>query len=212
MINWRIKGRGFQNCNCNYGCPCQFNALPTYGNCEAVMGYEIEQGNFGEISLDGLRIAGIYSWPGPVHEGNGRMQLIIDKEAGKQQREALIRIMNGEETEPMATMWAVYSAMSPNKLEPLSKSIDLAIDVENRTGHITVPDVFKTKGEPIRNAVTGAIERARIDLPHGFEYEIAEMGSASTNATGEIKLNFENSYGQFAELHISHKGVVRSTS
>ena len=61
MINWRIKGRGFQNCNCNYGCPCQFNALPTYGNCEAVMGYEIEQGNFGEINLDGLRIAGVYS-------------------------------------------------------------------------------------------------------------------------------------------------------
>jgi hypothetical protein len=47
-------------------------------------------------------------------------------------------------------------------------------------------------------------------LPHGFEYEIAEMGSASTKATGEIKLNFENSYGQFAELHISHMGVVRS--
>ena len=176
------------------------------------MGYEIEQGNFGEINLDGLRIAGVYSWPGPVHEGNGRMQLIIDEEADNQQRDALIRIMHGEETEPMATMWAVYSAMSPNKLEPLSKSIDLAIDVENRTGRIFVPDVFETKGEPIRNAVTGDIQRARIDLPHGFEYEIAEMGSASTKATGEIKLNFENSYGQFAELHISHKGVVRSTS
>ena len=212
MINWRIKGRGFQNCNCSYGCPCQFNALPTYGNCEAVMGYEIEQGNFGEINLDGLRIAGVYSWPGPVHEGDGRMQLIIDEEADKQQRDALIRIMHGEETEPMATMWAVYSAMSPNKLEPLSKSIDIAIDVENRIGRIFVPDVFETKGEPIRNVVTGDIQRARIDLPHGFEYEIAEMGSASTKATGEIKLNFENSYGQFAELHISHKGVVRSTS
>jgi hypothetical protein len=212
MVNWRIKGRGFQNCNCNYGCPCQFNALPTYGNCEAVMGYEIEQGNFGEINLDGLRIAGIYSWPGPVHEGDGRMQLIIDESADGQQRDALIRIMHGEETEPMATMWAVYSAMSPNKLQPLSKTIDLAIDVENRIGRISVPDVFETEGEPIRNAVTGDVQRARIDLPHGFEYEIAEMGSASTKATGEIKLNFENSYGQFAEIHISHKGVVRSTS
>jgi hypothetical protein len=176
------------------------------------MGYEIEQGNFGEINLDGLRIAGVYSWPGPVHEGDGRIQLIIDESADDQQRDALIRIMNGEETEPMATMWAVYSAMSPNKLEPLSKSIDISIDVENRTGRISVPDVFETKGEPIRNVVTGDIQRARIDLPHGFKYEIAEMGSASTKATGEIKLNFENSYGQFAEIHISHKGVVRSIS
>ena len=212
MINWRIKGRGFQNCNCNYGCPCQFNALPTYGNCEAVMGYEIEQGNFGEINLDGLRIAGVYSWPGPVHEGDGRMQLIIDERADDRQRDALIRIMHGEETEPMATMWSVYSAMSPNKLEPLSKAIDLEIDVGNRIGRIFVPDVFETEGEPIRNAVTGDVQRARIDLPHGFEYEIAEMGSASTKATGEIKLNFENSYGQFAEIHISHKGVVRAAN
>ena len=212
MINWRIKGRGFQNCNCNYGCPCQFNALPTYGNCEAVMGYEIEQGNFGEINLDGLRVAGIYSWPGPVHEGDGRMQLIIDESADDQQRDALIRIMYGDETEPMKTMWAVYSAMSPNKLEPLSKTIDLAIDVEKRTGRISVLDVFETVGEPIRNAVTGDVQRARIDLPDGFEYEIAEMGSASTKATGEIKLNFENSYGQFAEIHISHKGVVRTAN
>lgn len=85
LIN-RTKGRGFQNCNCNYGCPCQFNALPTYGNSEAVMGYAIEQGNFGEINLDGLRIAGVYSWPSPVHEGDGRMQLIIDESANDQQR------------------------------------------------------------------------------------------------------------------------------
>lgn len=210
MINWRIKGRGFQNCNCNYRCPCQFNALSTHGNCEAVMGYEIEQGNFGEINLSGLKIAGIYSWLGAVHEGNGRMQLIIDEKSDDQQRDTLIRIMNGEKTEPMATMWSVYSAMSPNKLGPLSKSIDLVIDVENRVGYISVPDVFETKGEPIRNTVTGEVQRTRIDLPHGFEYEIAEMGSASTKATGKIKLNFENSYGQFADLHISHKGVVRS--
>jgi hypothetical protein len=28
MIKWEIKGREFGNCNCDYGCPCQFNALP----------------------------------------------------------------------------------------------------------------------------------------------------------------------------------------
>lgn len=212
MVNWRIKGLGFANCNCDYGCPCQFNALPTHGYCKAAAGYIINKGYFGDVILDGLKAAGVYSWPGPVHEGNGRMQLIIDEKADEKQRNALIKIMQGEETEPMATVWAVYSAMSPNKLETLSKPIDLVIDVENRTGHISIPGVFETKGEPIRNAVTGDIQRARIDLPHGFEYEIAEMGSASTKATGEIKLNLENSYGQFAELHLSHKGVVRSSA
>ena len=212
MINWRIKGRELANCNCDYGCPCQFNALPTHGNCEAVVGYEIDEGHFGDVKLDGLRAASVYYWPGPVHEGNGRMQLIIDERANDQQRDALTKIMQGEETEPMATMWAVYSAMCPNKLETLSKLIDLEIDVENRTGHISVPGVFETKGEPIRNLVTGDIHRVRIDLPHGFEYALAEIGSASTKATGEIKLSLENSYGQFAELHLSNAGIVRSAA
>ncbi len=212
MINWRIKGRELANCNCDYGCPCQFNALPTHGNCEAAVGFEIDEGHFGDVELNGLRAAGVYSWPGPVHEGNGRMQLIVDESADAQQRDSLIKIMEGEETEPMATMWAVYSAMCATKLEPLFKPIDLAIDVENRTGRISIPGVFETTGEPIRNPVTGDIHRARIDLPQGFEYELAEIGSASTKATGEIKLSFENSYGQFAELHLSNTGIVRSAA
>ncbi len=140
------------------------------------------------------------------------MQLIIDEKADEQQRNALIKIMQGEETEPMATMWAVYATMCSTNLDPLSRTIDLEIDVENRVGRIVVPGVFETTGEPIRNPVTGNIHRARIDLPDGFEYEIAEIGSASTKATGDIKLNLENSYGQFAELHLCNSGVVRQAA
>ena len=39
-VKWTIKAREFVNCNCAYGCPCQFNALPTHGNCEAVAGMD----------------------------------------------------------------------------------------------------------------------------------------------------------------------------
>ena len=111
-IDWRIKGEEFANCNCSYGCPCQFNALPTHGFCCAAAGFQIEQGRFGDVKLDGLRAAGLYRWPGPVHEGNGTMQLIVDKSADARQREALLKIMNGEETDEFATMWFVFSAMA----------------------------------------------------------------------------------------------------
>ena len=37
--------------------------------------------------------------------------------------------------------------------------------------------------------------RARIDLPHGFEYSLAEIGSGTTKATGDIKLDFAASHG-----------------
>ncbi len=212
MTEWRIKGRELTNCNCSYGCPCQFNALPTDGTCKAAVGYQIDEGHFGDVDLSGVRAAGVYTWPGAVHEGNGTMQLIVDERASGAQREAILKIMQGEETEPMATKWSVYTDMCSKRLEPLFKPIELEIDVEARTGRIEVPGVFETKGEPIRNPVTGDPHRVRIDMPQGFEYEIAEIGSASTKATGEIKLDLKDSYGQFAEIHLTGTGVVRKAA
>jgi hypothetical protein len=212
MIEWRVRAREFSNCNCDYGCPCQFNALPTHGSCEAAVGFQIDEGHFGDVKLDGLRSAGIYQWPGPVHEGNGTMQLIIDERADDAQRDALLRIMRGEETEPMATVWSVYTTMSSTELDPVFKPIDFEVDVEKRTARLVVPGVIEGKGEPIRNRVTGNIHRARIDLPHGFEYELAEVGSGTTTTNGPIALDLKSSYGQFAEIHLSNKGVVRQTA
>ena len=206
---WRIKGTELANCNCTYGCPCQFNALPTHGDCRAAIGYEIEEGNFGDVPLGGLRAVLLVTWPGPVHEGNGTMQLIIDEQADAGQRDALLKIMTGQETDEMATMWWVYSAMSPTKLDALFRPIEYEVDVEARRGRFRVPGIVETVGEPIRNPVSGAEHRARIDLPDGFEYRIAEIGSATTHATAAIALpGLENSYGQFARLHLSNHGLL----
>ena len=208
-VEWRVKATELGNCNCAYGCPCQFNALPTHGRCHGLFGLEIEEGHFGAVRLNGLRAVIVVSFPGAVHEGNGTMQLVIDERADTAQRDAIEKILTGEETEPMATVWAVLSAMSPNKLETLFQSIEFAVDVEARRGHFSVPGIVETVGEPIRNPVTGAKHRARIELPDGFEYRVAEMGSASTRATGAIPLpGLENTYGQFAHIHINNKGVV----
>ncbi|WP_218823574.1 DUF1326 domain-containing protein [Inquilinus limosus] len=196
------------NCNCSYGCPCQFNALPTHGHCRAAAGFLIESGHFGEVSLDGLRGGGLYAWPGPVHEGRGTMQLIIDERADAAQRDALLRIMTGQDTEEMATMWWVFAAMSPNRLETLFKPIDIEIDVDRRRGRVVVPGVVEIEAEPIRNPVTGAEHRVRIDLPHGFEYRLAEIGSGTTRARGGVELNLAGTYAQFARIHLSNTGIV----
>jgi len=173
-----------------------------------VVGFQIEQGHFGDVKLDGLRAAGVYQWPGPVHEGNGTMQLIVDERADAKQRDALLKIMTGQETDDMATMWWVYSAMAPNKLSPVFAPIELEVDVDARRGKIAVPGILQSLGEPIKNPVTGQEHRVRIDLPHGFEYRLAEIGSGTSKASGQIKLDLKDSYGQFARLHLSNKGVV----
>ncbi|HJU19729.1 MAG TPA: DUF1326 domain-containing protein [Stellaceae bacterium] len=206
MTPWVIKATGFSNCNCAYGCPCQFNALPTYGNCRAMIGYQIHGRHFGETKLDGLRAAMIVAWPGAIHEGNGAMQLVIDERADPQQRTALVKILSGGETEPMATIWSVIGAMCRNNLDPLYRPIESTADVEARRAHFAIRGVVEAAGEPIRNPVSGTEHRVRIDFPQSFEFRIAESGSGTTTATGAITLDLKDSHAYFADIHLGNSG------
>ncbi len=208
MISWELRGAEFVNCNCDYGCPCQFNARPTYGDCRAIGAYRFDNGHFGDVELSGLNVIGVYSWPKAIHEGNGRAFLIIDERASEAQRNALLSIFSGENTEPGKTVWNVFAATFTEILPPEIRPIHIEIDVEERTGTVRVDGLIEMLGEPIRNPVTGEKHRARIDLPDGFEYSIAEMGSGSSISKGPIAMKLENSYGQFAHLHLTNFGVV----
>lgn len=209
MTDWNIQGEELANCNCNYGCPCQFGVLPTTGNCEAVVVYDIEKGHYGDTKLDGLRAAGVYHWPGPIHEGKGQMQLVIDERADDDQRAALEAIMKGEDTEEMATMWYVYSVMSPTKHETLYAPIELDWDAETRTGKAKVGGIFDVEVGPIPNIVTGDPHRVSIQLPHGFEFRHAEMASGKAKTTGgKISLTFDATHAHLARLNLSGQGVI----
>ena len=209
MTSWEIQGSELINCNCAYGCPCQFNALPTKGFCEAMGAIAIDKGHYGDVRLDGLKIGVVFHWPGPIHEGKGKCQPIVDVTAGAPQREALLKIMSGQDTEPFATMFAVFATTVEKVFDPIFTKIEYSVDVDARRGKVHAEGVFELDGEPIRNPVTGNEHRARIDLPHGFEYEIAEIGSASSRSRGNLALELKNSYAQFARLHLNNKGPVR---
>src|SRR5438093_10193031 len=154
MSAWEIHGLEFNNCNCSYGCPCQFNALPTYGNCRAIGFFRIDKGHHGATKLDGLNMAIAVRWPGAVHQGHGVMQTIIDKRANEAQRRAMHGILTGKDTEPMATFFAVYSAMCEKIEEPVYTDIRIEADMNARTAKCEAAGVATGRGEPIRNPVT----------------------------------------------------------
>jgi hypothetical protein len=208
MTLWEFKGRELVNCSCDYGCNCQFNALPDKGHCHAVAGIQIDQGYHGETRLDGLRVAAIFKWPGAIHEGNGEAIAFVDHRADDGQREALLRILTGQDTDPFATMFAVYASTVTTMHDPVFCEIDLELDIEGRKGCIYIDGYINTVGEPIRNLVTGAETRAQIVLPDGFEYTVADIGSASSTTTGPVVVALKDSYGQFANLHLGSHGVV----
>ena len=172
---WRIAGEEVGGCNCAWGCPCQFNALPTNGRCEAFVGFEIKEGYFGATRLDGVRFAKMLWWPGAIHEGNGTRQLIIDEQATPDQRAAVLALETGQHG---GGVFEIFAAVCPNILPTVFAPIVFESDRERRQALVHVQGLAEVRTEPIRNPVTGEEHRARIVLPQGFEYSEAEMGNA----------------------------------
>lgn len=209
MTPWEIEARELVNCNCSYGCPCQFNALPTKGFCEAIGGFVIDKGHYGSTRLDGVKAAIAFNWPGPIHEGKGRGQVVIDARTSEAQREGILKILSGQDTDPFATVFAVFATTMETVYDPIFAPIELEIDVNARRGRVVVSGVLNVEGQPIRNPVTGAEHRARIDLPEGFEYELAEIGSGTSRSQGKVAIDVRDTYAQFAHIHLNNHGVVR---
>jgi hypothetical protein len=208
-VKWSIKAREFVNCNCSYGCPCQFNGLPTYGDCRAVVGMQIDQGHHGDTPLDRLRFVTILRWPGAIHEGKGEAAVVIDERASEPQRAALLRIVTGQDTEPGATIFQVFSTTFEKLHEPIFAPIDFDVDIDARKGRLVVRGITEGRGEPIKNPVTGAEHRARIDIPDGFEYSLAEIGRGWSKVARPMQFTLADSYAQFAHVNLCQSGILR---
>lgn len=210
MAYWNLKGRELVNCNCDFGCNCQFGGLPDKGHCQAVFGMAIDVGRHGDTDLSGLNIAAVFRWPGPIHEGHGECAAFVDERASAEQRNALLTIMTGGDTDPFATVFAVFASTIETMHEPRFQPIAFDVDVEARRGRLRIADHVEMRGEPIRSPVDGKEIRAQIRLPEGFEYEVAEVGSGTSRSFAPMKLDHAQSYGQFANIHLDSHGVVRS--
>ena len=206
-VDWVIKGSKISVCNCNYGCPCQFYAPPTYDECEGADILDIEEGHFGDTPLDGLRVGLLTGWPSAIHEGDGIGQVIIDTRADEPQREALYKIVSGEEQEPN-TAFSIYASMMREDYAALSKPIEMQCNIDDRTGIVSIPGVIEIEIEPIRNTVTGESHRARVVLPHGFEFNEAELASASFAATGDLKFEHKDRTAIFSRFSYGPQGIV----
>ena len=208
-LDWYIEGPAYGNCNCGYACPCQFEENPTHGNCRGFEVIEITKGHFGEVDLAGLKAAIIYAWPGPIYEGGGEMQLIIDQSATEDQRHALETVLTGGETEEEATHWWVFRAMSPTLHDTIYAHIDMDANIEERRATVRIGEILSSEGRPIKPPHSDGEHRVRIDMPNGIEFSIAEVGSATTRTNAAIKLDLKDSYGQWHLMKHGPSGVAQ---
>ena len=91
--SWELKGTEYGSCNCDYGCPCQFMGKPSSpsGDWRYVTFNHIHEGHYSDVDLDGVRFIWLGGWPGPLYDGNGPVQFIIDDGTREHQREAIQR-------------------------------------------------------------------------------------------------------------------------
>jgi len=208
MTEWMIRGPEIASCNCAYGCPCQFNALPTDGTCRAAVGIHIDKGHYGNVKLDGLNIAATAAWPGAIHQGHGEILPIVDERATPEQREALLKIMSGQDTDPGTTFFQVFVSMCDKVHEPIFKPIEFSVDMKSCNGHVKVPGVVDVRTEAILNPITSKPHHAKLSLRQGFEYTDAEFASGTVSSKGPISLSTKDKHAHLAMLHLNGHGIV----
>jgi len=205
--NWRLEGEWIKNCNCAFGCPCDFNARPTNGECKGLLGMRITKGHFESTNLDGLSFFVTVHFPGPLHEGNGQAQPIIDEKATAAQRDALFNIMSGKNSGE-GTLFHIFSLIVTKMHDPIFAPVTLHFDKDKRVARLSIPGVLETDVEPIKNPVTGAPHRIQVMMPEGFEHREGEIASANIRSTGAIRFETKGSHSTLAHVVQTPQGVA----
>ncbi len=99
LVPWNIRGELILNCNCTVFCPCVVSLgkhPPTEGVCQAWAGISIDEGRYGDESLDGIDVGMILEIPGMMARGNWKAAAYIDRKASHKAFHGLIQILSGK--------------------------------------------------------------------------------------------------------------------
>jgi len=209
-VDWFIDAVSLSSCNCDWGCPCQFNSIPSKGHCRAAMAFEIKKGHFGDVSLDGLRACAMVAWPGAIHLGGGECLPIVDERASEAQRNALLTILSGGETDAGANIFNIFASTYAKVHEPQFLPIEFSEDRAAGTGSFSVPNYINVEAAPITNPMTGEPHRVLVVLESGFEYTDADYVNTTTRATGPIPLEWDVGHGHLCNLRFNNEGMIRA--
>jgi hypothetical protein len=203
VTDWHIEGEWFKNCNCDPGCPCDFNQRPTQGHCSGIAAMRITRGHFGSTDLSGVKWGVIVRWPGALHEGNGEVQPFVDSAASEEQREAIFEIGSGKHGD---TFMEVFSFICPTVHEPLIAPVDFEFDMQRRSGRVRVGDAVDTEVETLRGIDPPDPYRVVVQIPGGMEYtgpnNQAETALAKRiSVKGPISYEVTNGHSSMAYVH-----------
>lgn len=187
---YRLTGRGYEFCNCQPGCTCNFSGFPTSsdGSCKAFVANVIESGQCGEVDLSGITAVAVIDWPKAIHDGNGRAVFVVPPETTDEQIGALSQIYTGQlGGMPWEILGGTFEVVGLVKapIQLTTKGLDVSLSVDG---------VGTAQGHYLTNPVTGERHEAHIVLPDGFIWTKGECGVGSFSVAAEgLSLDFTDS-------------------
>ena len=167
MSKWWWRADYVETCNCAHGCPCNFTMIPTHDGCHGVDAYHIREGAFDGVRLDGLNVAMVFAWPGPIHHGHGRAVVYIDERASPEQHAALERIATGEAGP--GGPFEIFRSTFDERPKVMAGPAKIAID--GRRASIGLGDIATVKVGPVISDMDGSEANARLVMPDGFIFK-----------------------------------------
>jgi len=193
--SYQLKGILLGACNCDWGCPCNFEARPANGFCDGGYVWHVENGQSDGVSLAGLTFGWFGHAPGAVHEGNITSFLCVDDRAKDQQRQALEKLVVKT---PGAVPFGIFMSLTTNFPGVRYARVETKFDGVRSRVHFD--GVYEVELTPIKNPVTGEDEPATLIKPKGFTSKQQEL--CTTNkmrlAAQGLAYEYPKKYGEYS--------------
>ncbi len=193
-VSFRLKGALLGGCNCDWGCPCNFEVAPSYGVCEGEYVWCIEQGHYADTKLDGLNIGMLFHSPAAIHLGNMTMAAVVDERASTPQRAAIEKIFSS--VAPFEVFYSLTSTFLGIRFAAFEVQLD---GIHSR---VKIPEVLELGLTPMTNPVTGKPELATLTKPAGFTSQVSELCATAVERSAMEGLSYDHSgkYGEYASF------------
>lgn len=204
MVDWHFEADYYTYCNCDWGCPCNFNARPTDGTCHGVGVWRVRKGRYGDVPLDGVVFASSYFFPGLIEQGHAIRRHYIDRHTTEDQRKALEAILSGTEGGGFLTVLPKLTA----KTYPTVVT-DIEFRLDGPKAYVKIGDLAEAESEAL-SYPDGTEIRPTFTLPHGIEFKTG----LATNAKRwwirdeEMLAYHYNKYGVVSRVKFTNEGCV----
>jgi hypothetical protein len=187
---WKLIGTGYEFCNCDFGCGCNFGGFPNSkdGSCRALVGMDIKEGSCGDVDLSGVKCAAVVAWPKAIHEGNGKCVFVVEPSTTDAQIEQMAQIFSGNLGGlPWELLGPTFEVVGLEKAK-------ITIEGSGPKSTFTVEGIGEGRGDTFKNPVTGEDHFANVDLPDGFIWKKGECGQGTFRAqSGDLSIGAEKS-------------------